>query len=393
MIDIMELGGGYVRDPYPYYAEMGGRAPVVKVRLPDGSETWYVLGHAAARAALNDARLVKDWRKAPLDPAPAHGSLLGPNLLEVDPPEHTRLRKLVARAFTQRRVAALEPRVQQITDELLDDMLGEPGRRADLVDALAFPLPITVICELLGVPFLDREAFRAWSNDILDAQGPEAEELAAAELRAYLLGLIATKREQPGDDLLSELIRTHDEDGARLSPDELVGMAFLLLVAGHETTVNLLSNATLALLQHPDELAALRADPALLDGAVEETLRYDSPVERATVRYAREPVAFGGAVIPAGDSVIVVLGSAGRDPERWPDPDRFDIRRPVRSHLSFGHGPHFCIGAPLARLEARVALGALLRRCPGLALDVPPQQLRWRLSHVVRGPESLPVRW
>ncbi|MEU9115467.1 cytochrome P450 [Streptomyces sp. NPDC048483] len=392
IVDLGAYGPDFTADPYPYYAKLRAERPVHRAQLPEGQEAWLVVGHEAARAALSDPRLVKNWRTAGLVNS-ADDSPLFTNMLDSDPPHHTRLRKLVAREFTSRRVEALRPRVQQITDELLDTMLAAPGGRAELVDALAFPLPMTVICELIGVPSMDRDSFRAWSREIIAPTGPEAINEATQAMAGYLIGLIEHKRSAPGDDLLSALIRTSDEDGDRLSGDELVGMAFLLLVAGHETTVSLISNGVRALLQHPAQLAALRADRSLLDNAVEEMLRYDGPVETATWRFTVEPVEIGGTVIPARNPVWVVLASASRDPERFAAADDFDITRDPRGHVAFGHGIHFCIGAPLARLEARIAIGALLDRCPDLALDCATDDLTWRTGMLIRGTEQLPVRW
>lgn len=304
----------------------------------------------------------------------------------------TRLRKLVVREFTTRRVEQLAPRVQEITDRLLDEMV--PTGRADLVEALSFPLPMAVICELLGVPFLDRDTFRSWSNTVLSAADRDARRDASAKMTQYLTQLLADKRGQRGDDLMSALIHTADEDGDRLGGEELLGMAWLLLVAGHETTVNLISNGVLALLSHPDQLAALRADFSLLDGAVEEMLRYEGPLETPTYRFTTEPLEIGGTTIPGGgELVLIALADADRDPARFPDPDRFDIRRDSRGHLAFGHGIHYCLGAPLARLEARIAIRSLLERCPGLVLDAHPAALTWRTGMLIRGPESLPVSW
>lgn len=460
IVDLTALGEDFVTDPYPVYAELRARGPVHRVRTRDG-EMWLVVGYEEARAALADQRLAKDWHGltggafedagygAGADPhggddayggggygggaepygggADACGSgaepyggeavvTVGRNMLESDPPRHTRLRKLVAREFTARRVAALRPRVEAITEELIDAML--PAGRADLVASFAFPLPITVICELLGVPDLDRETFSGWTRAILGdddgaavtGAGTEAgteagagagtgadvgATVAEAEARmgAYLGELIEDKRcSGPREDLLSALIQARYEDGDRLSPSELVGMAFLLLVAGHETTVGLIANATLALLRHPDQLAALRADmDGLLPGAIEEALRWDGPVETATYRFTRDAYPIGGTVVPPGSVVVVALASADRDAARYPRPDTFDIRRSTQGHLAFGHGIHYCLGAPLARLEGAVALRALLTRCPALALDAPVPAYRTAL--LMRGPRALPVRF
>ncbi|MET8571507.1 cytochrome P450 [Streptomyces sp. NPDC004783] len=394
IVDLAALGDSFTRDPYPVYARLRARGPVHRIRMPEGNaEAWLVVGHRAGRAALTEPTLTKDWSKAsPSLPLGAVSS--GPHMLRSDPPDHTRLRRLVAREFTPRRVEALAPRVQKITDALLDRMLASADGRADLVEALSFPLPISVICELLGVPDLDRDSFRAWSGDALGATDPEVRTAAAASMARYLEELLADKRQRPGDDLMSALIHSADGDGDRLSPDELRGMAWLLLVAGHETTVNLISNGVLALLTHPGQLAALRADPTLVDSAVEEVLRYDGPVETPTYRFTTEPLTIGDTVIPGGgELVLVALADADRDPARFPDPDRFDITRDARGHVAFGHGIHYCLGAPLARLEARIAFRTLLERCENLALDIHPAAIAWRPGLMIRGPQRLPVRF
>ncbi|WP_199846416.1 cytochrome P450 family protein [Streptomyces sp. CB01201] len=363
--------------------------------MPEGAEAWLVVGYEAGRAALADGRLSKEWRNA----APGLGVKpvsAGITMLSSDAPDHTRLRKLVTRAFTPRRVDELAPRVQEMTDGFVDAMLAAPDRRADLVEALSFPLPITVICELIGVPALDQDAFRHWSNISLSAPLLEDRLAASRSTNGYLKRLLEDKRAQPGDDLISALIHTADQEGGdRLSQNELLGMAWVLLVAGHETTVNLISNGMLALLRHPDQLAALRADfDGLIDNAVEEMLRYDGPVETPTYRFTREPVDIAGTLVPGGgELVLVALADADRDPARYPEPDRFDIRRDARGHVAFGHGIHYCLGAPLARLEARIAVRTLLDRCPDLALDIDPAALPWRTGMMIRGPQRLPVRW
>ncbi|WP_181874312.1 cytochrome P450 family protein [Marinitenerispora sediminis] len=390
MIDLGRYGTAFVDNPYPVYAELRERGPAHHVRLPTGQEVWLVVGYEEARAALADPRLTKDWRRAAGLGSDVEGPL-GIHMLTADPPQHTRLRRLVAREFTPRRIEALRPRVHRITEELLDAF--PASGRVDLVDAFAFPLPITVICDLLGVPFLDRSSFRAWTQELLaPTDGERSRERTLPLMRDYLTDLIARKRTEPGDDLFSALIRTTDEDGDRLSAGELRAMAFLLLVAGHETTVNLIANGILALLTHPEQMAALVADWSLLDGAVEEMLRYDGPVEHATSRFTLEPVQVGDQVIPGGGApVLVVLAAADRDPARFPGADAFDIRRPAGGHLAFGHGIHFCLGAPLARMEGRIAVRALLERHPDLALDVHPTALAWRRG-LVRSMSELPVR-
>ncbi|GAA2927557.1 cytochrome P450 [Streptomyces enissocaesilis] len=403
VVDLSDHAEEFAADPYPYYAKLRAAGPVHRIRTEAAGEVWLIVGHGEARRALADPRLSKDWRVSNLwDGTPA-GTPVGTNMLESDPPHHTRLRGLVAREFTARRIEALRPRIQRVTDELLDAMTAGESRTADLVDSLAFPLPMTVICELLGVPDLDRDSFRGWSNEIVSPTGADAEDAAVRAMGEYLAELVEDKRSSPGDDLMSALIRTRDEDGDRLTPDELVGMAFLLLVAGHETTVNLISNGVRALLAHPDQMAALRADFGLVDSAVEEMLRYDGPVENTTYRFAREPFDVGGLVIPAGGSVLVSLAAAGRDAVRFPDPDRFDITRTAVTgntgrgrgpgHLAFGHGLHFCLGAPLARMEGRIAVRTLLERCPDLALAPGAGPLEWLPGLLMRGVRRLEVRW
>ncbi|MFF3981711.1 cytochrome P450 [Streptomyces sp. NPDC001828] len=395
IVDLAALGADFTRDPYPVYAGLRTRGPVHRIRMPEGAEAWLVVGYEAGRAALADDRLSKEWRNAAPDLGVKQVSS-GPTMLSADAPDHTRLRKLVNRAFTARRVDGLAPRIQEMTDGFVDAMLAAPGRRADLVEALSFPLPITVICELIGVPALDQDTFRHWSNTSVSAPLLDDRLAAAKSVNEYLTRLLGDKRARPGDDLISALIHAADEDGGdRLSHEELLGMAWLLLVAGHETTVNLISNGMLALLSHPAQLASLRADfEGLIDNAVEEMLRYDGPVETPTYRFTKEPVEIGGTLIPGGGRlVLVALADADRDPARYAEPDRFDIRRDARGHVAFGHGIHYCLGAPLARLEARIAVRTLLERCPELALDIHPAALRWRTGMMMRGPERLPVRW
>ncbi|MEV7403115.1 cytochrome P450 [Streptomyces sp. NPDC091267] len=379
----------FTANPHPYYAKLRAAGPVHAVRTDDFDRVWLVVGYDEGRTVLADQRFGKDWRTLPGQVGT--GDPINANMLEMDAPDHTRLRKLVAREFTPRRVEALRPRVQQITDGLLDAML--PAGQADLVDALAFPLPMTVICELIGVPDLDRDGFRRLSNDVVSPAGAQEEGEAVRAMGAYLAELIENRRRSPGDDLLSALIAARYEDDKGLSPDELVGMAFLLLVAGHETTVNLISNGVRALLAHPAQLADLRADFGLIDGAVEEMLRYEGPVETATFRFTREPVTIGSTRIAAGEPVLVALAGGDRDPARFPQPDSFDIRRDAQGHLAFGHGVHFCLGAPLARMEGRIAIRTLLERCPGLELDPDAGEPDWLPGMLIRGTRTLPVRW
>ncbi|MER7951495.1 cytochrome P450 [Streptomyces sp. NPDC096079] len=390
VIELGEYGADFTANPYPFYAKLREAGPVHEVRMPDGFQFWLVVGHEEGRAALTDPRLAKS--PSVIGVRPPEEDIIGVHLLAADAPDHTRLRRLVTAEFTGRRVESLRPRIERLTHELADAM--EPAGRADLVDAYAFPLPITVICELLGVPAEDRETFRSWSNELVTPSDEQGMSDAMKGFAAYLDELIEDKRAAgPADDLLSGLIAAGAEDGDRLSGPELRAMAYLLLIAGHETTVNLISNTVRNLLTHPEQLAALRADPSLLDGAVEESLRYDGPVETGTFRFTAEPVTIGDTVIPAGQSVLVGIGALDRDPARFPEPDRFDIRRDTRGHLAFGHGIHYCLGAPLARLEGRIALRTLLDRFPRLELDPEGAPWEWLPGLLLRGVRHLPVRW
>ncbi|GAA1936720.1 cytochrome P450 [Streptomyces durmitorensis] len=394
-VRLADLTDDFTADPYSAFSALRPRGPVHHVRFPTGDESWLVVGHEEVRAAFVDPRLRNDVRNS-ADFEDDGLYAVGLNMLQVDPPDHTRLRTLVAREFTARRVQALRPRIEEAAGGLLDAVT--PGGRADLVAAYAYPLPLTIICELLGVPDADRAAFREWSTKVVSLDDPEQSARASQEMAVYLAGLAEEKRQlrdAAESDLLHALVRSHDGDGAdRLTPEELLGMAFLLLVAGHETTVNLIANAVHLLLGHPGQLAALRADPELLQGAVEETLRFESPAPAGTYRYTAEPIDIGGASIPTGARVVLSIAAANRDPARFTDPERFDIRRDpaaTRAHLAFGHGLHHCLGAPLARLEATLALRILLDRFPRLAFDGDgtPQ---WRTS-LMRSLRELPVRW
>ncbi|MEU3070547.1 cytochrome P450 [Streptomyces sp. NPDC006906] len=382
---------GFLQDPYPTYAAMRSACPVQAVASGSGGRLSYlVTGYAEAREALADGRLSKDTSaffagkesKRRLHPAVAH------NMLSSDPPEHTRLRKLVTRAFTTGAVAELRPFIARVTDDLLDQWpVGEPF---DFMTGLAVPLPVIVICELLGVPEEDRPDIRRWSGELFAAGQPGVIDAASHSLADYMTDLIAAKRRHPGSSLLDRLISARDGDD-RLNEEELVSLAVLLLVAGHETTTNFLGNATLSLLQHPAELDRLRQNPDDIPTVLDELLRFDSPVSTATFRYTTGAITLGGTDIPTGAPVLVALGAANRDPERFPSPDQLNANRDAAGHLAFGHGIHRCVGAPLAKAEAEIALRAVLTRFPGLRLAVPPDQLQWRHARLVRGLASLPV--
>jgi cytochrome P450 len=379
-------------NPHLAYAHWRQSSPVRRMRLPNGIDAWLITRYEDARRALTDPRLSK---ARPVGQAtstamlPAIGAAVSHHMLSADPPDHTRLRRLVSGAFTARRIEALRPRIEEITDGLLDAMSGH--ERVDLIDAFAFPLPIQVICELLGVPAADRDSFRAWSNTIVS--GSQARERLPSAMQAlvtYIRALIAERRGDSGDDLLTDLINVRDQQD-RLSEDELTSMVFLLLIAGHETTVNLIGNGVFLLLSRRERWERLRADPALLPSAIEEFLRFEGPVETATFRVATEDLEIGGRTISAGEPVLVVLLSANHDDERFPAADDLLLDRAQNPHLAFGHGIHYCLGAPLARLEAQIAFRKLLARYPGLRLAVPEEALTWRPGVLLRGLESLPV--
>ncbi|MGI5171047.1 cytochrome P450 family protein [Spirillospora sp. CA-253888] len=398
----------FYQQPYQRLADLRHASPAVPVTTPNGLRTWLVTRYDDARELLADARLSKDMRVGRdliarnfVDPRRREEFLretgersqfpevLGVHMLDSDPPDHTRLRRLVGGAFTARRTESLRPRIEALTGELLDALEGRA--EADLMESLAFPVPFTVICWLLGVPPDDRARFRGWSNLLVSGAGTPEVADAGAAMVAYLRGLLEDKRAAPQDDLLSDLIGISDGSGDRLTPDELVSMAFLLLVAGHETTVNLIGNGALALLREPGARDRLAADPSLWPSAVQEFLRHDGPVSHTTWRFTTEPVEVGGVVIPAGEFVTISLAAAARDPERYADPDGLDITRDGGASLAFGHGIHHCLGAPLARLEGAVVLSRLFARFPKLRLAVEPSDLRWRESLMMRGLEELPV--
>jgi cytochrome P450/alkylhydroperoxidase family enzyme len=391
-----------VDDPFPLFAEVRKLGAVHQVTLADGHDAWLVVGYEEAMAALNDPRLSKDMHAALASGSDvvAEG-LPGPDfarhMLTVDPPDHTRLRRLVSSAFSPRRVQALAPRVQVLTDDLLDRIaVQDPSRPVDLVSNFAFPLPFTVICELLGVPQADRAQLGREFSELL-VPTTTAEEYAEAKkasdaVVAMLEGLVAAKEKDPGDDLVSALISARDGE-ERLSSQELLSTIFQLMVAGHDTTASLIGNSMAALLRNPQQLSALRSNPGKIPAAIEEFLRYDAPVPHSTFRYSVEPVVIAGVTIPTGAQVIICMAAANRDEARYADPESLDVDRSVTRHLAFGHGVHYCLGAPLARLEGRVGLESILRRFPHLTLAVSSESLRWGHGDglVLRGLSELPV--
>ena len=390
--DLAPDGHDPAADPHLVYAALRERGPVHRVLVPGSGESWLVVTRDAARAALTDPRLRNDIRHSSTWQDDG-GHALGRNMLQTDPPDHTRLRRLVAGHFTPARIAALRPRIVETAADLLAE-LPERGE-VDLVSRYALPLPVTVICDLFGVPAADRTVFHAWSNELVMPASPEAGASAAAALGAYLAELIHQKRGAQEADLLSDLVATAREPAPEspLTSEELLGMAFLLLVAGHETTVNLISATVHALLTHPDQLELLRSEPDLAGAAVEEALRHHSPVHATAFRFAAESLDLAGTHIPAGDAVQISLAAASRDPLHFPEPDRFELRRRGPGHLAFGHGLHHCLGAALARTEAAIAVRLLLHHCPDLALAADPATLTWRTSTLLRGLSELPVRF
>ncbi|MEJ3749938.1 cytochrome P450 [Actinomycetes bacterium KLBMP 9797] len=382
-----ELPADFTQWPDGILDRLRDRGPVHRVRLLPDDDVWLVMSYQDVLAAFSDPGLSNEDRYVN---GTGEGDQLGGSMLTADPPDHTRLRRLVSAAFTPRRVDGLRPAIARIAGELLDAIA--PEGSADLVASYALPLPTRVICALLGVPDEDRDQVRTWSDALfaapVDAAAVAAVLAARSALRGYLAELVAAKRRAPGDDLLSALSARDD----RLTDDELVATGVLLLVAGHETTAGLIAAATLRLLAHPDHLARVRRDRALLAPAIEESLRVDGAVVLGVVRYTKADVTVAGVRIPAGEAVLLCTPAANRDPARFADAGAVDLARPENPHLSFGHGIHFCLGAPLARLEARIALGALLDRLPDLALAVPPAEVRWR-SGAVRRLATLPVRF
>ncbi|MBO4272140.1 cytochrome P450 [Microbispora triticiradicis] len=391
-LSIFPLARERTFDPPDELTRRRAEAPLQRMMYGDGHEGWLATGYAESRAILADARFSNrpelmhsalpqrvELRRGPLPPG---------FFLQMDPPDHTRYRRLLTGQFTVRRMKQLEPRIHDITESRLDAMERE-GAPADLVRSFALPIPSLVICEMLGVPYEDREKFQHDSSVILDLEASTAEITAARDdLLAYLGALVAAKRKDPGDDMLSGLTASGE-----LTDAEIAGMGLLLLIAGHETTANMLGLGTFALLTNPRQLAVVRDDPAAVENAVEELLRYLSILHIGPTRTALEDVEIGGTLIRAGESVTLSLGAANRDPERFEGGDTLDVTRSAQGHLSFGHGIHQCLGQQLARVEMRIAYPALLRRFPGLRLAVPPEEVPMRATSAVYGVRRLPVLW
>jgi cytochrome P450 len=393
----------WASDPFTLYADLRERAPIHKNPLG----FWVVTRHADCLAILRDRRASSDSLNVAVDRMPqgfrspiAEDDPLAAAMLEMrpflfrDPPDHTRLRSLVSKAFTPKVVESLRARTHEVVDELLDAAM--EADRVDLLEEFAYPLPVRIICDLLGVPLEDQERFKSWSNALARGLDPDfllPEEVIAAraegilQFSQYFFELLAERRKHPGDDLLSGLVAVED-DGTVLSEGELLSTCILLLVAGHETTVNLISGGALALLRHPEQLDRFRRDPEVTRSGVEEMLRYVSPVQ-LTGRAFVEDTEVGGVVFEAGDFAMLLLASANHDPDQFEDPERFDITRTPNNHLGFGFGIHHCLGAPLARMETQVALTSLVQRAPALTLTV--GDVTYKTNVVLRGMESLPV--
>ncbi|MFE6612589.1 cytochrome P450 [Amycolatopsis sp. NPDC057786] len=387
--DLVQFDARFLDDPDAAYTVLRSEKPVHRAITPDGSPVWLVTRYDDVRAALADPRLSLDKRNAGtgyrgFDLPPE----LDANLLNMDAPDHSRLRPILRRGFTRARVEGLRPRIREIADGLLA-ALPDTGE-VDLIEAFAAPLPITVICELLGIPPAGRPDFRSWTDRMLAPTSADDVGLAVKSLWRYLLELAAAKRADPGEDLISALIDERDVEG-RMSEAELISALFLVLGAGYENVVHQIGNGLAALLARPQLLARLREERALLPSTVDELVRFCSPSQLAIRRFATVDVTIGGITVPAGDTVMLSLASADRDPGRFADPDVLDPRREDNPHLGFGHGPHYCLGAPLARIEIEVGLAALFDRYSELALAVPHDRLRWRPSFRNRGLLALPV--
>ncbi len=383
-------------NPHPIYARMRIEAPICKMpHFEQGAYPWLLTRYDDCMLLQSDERFAKDFARIDTtgryQDSPA--AAINRHMLMVDPPDHTRLRGLVHKAFTPRMIARMNDRVHQITKRLLDAMEGQP--ELDLIQAFAYPLPITVIAELLGIPAEDHAMFRRWSHTILmgSVRGDNADLVgtAAMEFIFYFHEMFDKRRAEPQDDLITALVQV-EESGDVLDSQELISMVFLLLLAGHETTVNLIANGTLSLLRHRDQLQLLQAQPDLIKSAVEEMLRYEGPIGATTMRWALEDVELHGQVIPAGEMVLASLLAANRDPEVFAAPDTFDIRRTSNKHMAFGYGIHYCLGAPLARMEGAIAIQTLFERFPKLELATAVESLEWNETLLLRSMKQMPVR-
>ncbi len=388
-------------DPFPFYARLREEAPVFPVTLPDKRRAWLVSRYDDVFEIFKDPRFLKNRRTA-MSPEqlkkqpwiPPMFKTLERNMLDLDDPDHARLRGLVHKAFIPRLIEQMRDQVQTLTNDLLDTV--EPRGRMDLIADFALPLSLTMIGRILGIPAEDNDKFHHWSKLLVSAKGTNISLLmlvpSMLRFMGYLRKLIKDRQVHPEDDLVTALVQAK-EGSDQLSNDEVLAMIFLLLIAGHETTVNLIGSGSLALLEHPEQLEKLRSEPDLIKPAIEELLRFVCPVEMATERYTGEEVTIAGTTIPKGEMVMVVIGSANRDSAYFESPDDLDLTRENNKHLAFGKGVHYCLGASLARLEGEIAINALLKRMPRLRLAVAPDQIRWRSGAILRGLEALPVEF
>ena len=383
----------YIANPFPLLSILRGNAPVFRYELPDGNALWFITRFDEAVRVLRDLRFSSRGYGGYRDSSDASVAVdplgLRQSMVFRDEPDHARLRTLVAKGFTPRLIESLRPRIEEIAEELLDKVLASGQTTIDLMSAFAYPLPINVISEMLGVPHQDRLNLQRWSHAINNSDRTAEDQRGILEFAEYVKVLIASKRANPADDLTSSLVST--DEGDHLSEDELVGMVSLLIFAGHETTSNLIGNGTLALLSNRAEWEKLRSDSSLIPNAVEEMLRYCGPAVATTPRFAMTDIEIAGQLIKKGDMVNVVVGSADRDQALFTDPESLDIARQFERHLAFGHGIHYCLGAPLARLEGQIGFSALLRRLPEMRLAVDPTMLEWQGNMVLRGLQTLPV--
>ncbi len=399
LMNVQIASATFKANPYPFYAQLRTETPVCRVMLPDKRMAYLITRYDDVVQTLKDQRFAKDRHNA-MDPEqlkkepwlpPMFKPLLR-QMLDLDDPDHSRLRGLVHKAFTPRRIEQLQTRIQNMCDSLLD--AAERRGNPDLIRDFAMPLPVAIIAELIGVPKQDGAKFQSWSNTLIASSasswGIALTIPSMMSFMHYVRSLIKARRAEPRDDLTTALVQA-EEAGEHLTEDELLAMIVLLLIAGHETTVNLIGNGTLSLLEHPEQLERLRGNPAGIKLAVEELLRYNSPVEMATERYASEDLIIAGETLPRGSLAFAVIASANRDERQFSNPDTLDLGREPNRHLAFGQGIHYCLGAPLARMEGQIAIATLLRRYPNLRLATPPAALRWRKGLVLRGLEALPI--
>ncbi len=382
-------------DPDPQYAELRRTEPVCPVQLPYGPPAWLVTGYELSKLVLGDPRFSRSatiGRDNPRE-SPVELGQVPESIISMDPPAHTRIRQLVGRAFTPRRVEQLRPRAQAIASRLVDEMAAA-GPPADLVESFSFTFPVIAICELLGVPEGDRHTFRRWADATVSTamSDPQQTQASLASLAGYLAGLFAERRERPADDLLTSLVQARDH-GGRLTETELLFLAMALLIAGYETTAHQITNMVYTLLTHAEQLSELRARPELLPGAVEELLRFIVFASAINPRIATADVMLGEVMVRTGEPVLCSRSSANHDEHVFPRPDELDLTRDPNPHLAFGFGPHFCLGAHLARMELQVALGTIFSRFPGLRIAVPEDQLDWHAGIMMRGLKALPLAW